>query len=564
MSPTIFRVGTRSLLVDLPSLDEVMAWHATLSTSPLPGQVEVIAAAKTILVNLASRRDAQAAFQTLRTFTPQAQATSQSRHLTIDVIYDGEDLRTTAELLGISTEELITRHTQQRWLAAFGGFAPGFTYCVPATDSEHQYEWDIPRRESPRTAVPAGAVALAGQFSAVYPRTSPGGWQLLGHTTTPMWDTHAEPPALLQPGDTLNYRAVRESATLTGPASDSATEPAAQDSAAQNNIQQHGTPTFTVKNPGLQTLFQDAGRRGMGDMGVNHSGALDRSSAWTANDVLGNPSTAVVVENIGGLTVEASRDVAICVTGARASLSVDARRHQLATPVLVRAGQTVSIEPESTPGSGLRSYLAVRGGFATETTLDSASTDILSGLGPAPVATGDVLAAHEGQSHVAVSAATDNPLVTGRALRVIAGPRDDWFATGELQRFCSTDWTVTGQSNRVGLRLALPEGGPAGVEQEEHGGAQQQDASSLRRDNHDELASEGMVGGSVQVPPNGLPVVFLADHPVTGGYPVIATVIDSDLDAAGQLAPGDTVRFQLVDPDTLEPTDTAADTAQKD
>lgn len=536
MNDQILRVGTRSVLVDLPDLDEVMAWHATLTAHPLPGQVEVIAAAKTVLVNLASRRDAQAAFQALQSFVPQPHNPQDSRHHTIGVIYDGEDLASTAELMGISSEELITRHTEQKWLAAFGGFAPGFTYCVPSADDTRGYTWDTPRRDSPRTAVPAGAVGLAGQFSAVYPRTSPGGWQLLGHTDTPMWDASStDSPALLQPGDTLNYSAVRESVEITRPE---------QESSTRTSSVAVARPAFTVTDAGLQTLFQDSGRRGCGDIGVNHSGAVDRASAWTANDVVGNPSRSVVLENIGGLTLTAAIDVAVCVTGAQATVSVDGRRHQLATPVFVRAGQELSIEPESTPGSGLRNYLAVRGGFSAETVLDSASTDILSGLGPDPITTGERLSIGRQTAINSVGSAMENPLVTDGVLRVVAGPRDDWFAEGELERFCSTEWIVTGQSNRVGLRLALPEATQDGT-----GGVGEQ---PLTRAKDEELASEGMVGGSIQVPPNGLPVVFLADHPVTGGYPVIATVIDADLDAAGQLAPGDTVRFTLVDPtDTL-------------
>ena len=133
---------------------------------------------------------------------PTAAGQSTPREVTIDVIYDGEDLASTAEHLGISAEELISRHTSQAWMAAFGGFAPGFTYCVPAdastSEGAESFEWSVPRRANPRTAVPAGAVGLAGEFSAVYPRQSPGGWQLLGHTETPC-GTRAPDPALLNP-----------------------------------------------------------------------------------------------------------------------------------------------------------------------------------------------------------------------------------------------------------------------------------------------------------------------------------------------------------------------------
>lgn len=534
MSHTVSPVGTRAVIVDLPDLDTVMSWHASLVASPLPGQVEAIAAARTVLVCFDAHSSAIAGLNTLRDFHPQSSAEANPREVTIDVVYDGEDLADVAELMGISTEELITRHTQQQWLAAFGGFAPGFTYCVPAA-GDQSYTWDVARRSSPRTAVPAGAVGLAGQFSAVYPRTSPGGWQLLGHTTQPMWDTNAEQPALLQPGDTVRYRQVRESISVEAGSAEEATAGARVGASQDKKPIVPVRPSVKVLDAGLQTLFQDTGRAGHGDIGVNGSGAIDRASAWAANDVVGNASSATVLENIGGIELEALVDTAVCVTGARASVSIGRRTFELGAPVEVKAGQTLKVEPVGGAGNGLRSYVAVRGGLVTNEVLGSNSTDILSGLGPEPVATGDVLKAGRRTARASVGTTTTNPFDGTNVLRCVAGPRDDWFGDAELQRFTEIEWTVTGQSNRVGLRLALP-AGSEGTEPE-----------PLQRNHDGELASEGMVSGSIQVPPNGLPVVFLADHPVTGGYPVIATVIDKDLDKAGQLGPGDTVRFELID-----------------
>lgn len=534
MSHTVSPVGTRAVIVDLPDLDTVMSWHASLVASPLPGQVEAIAAARTVLVCFDAHSSAIAGLNTLRDFHPQSSAEANPREVTIDVVYDGEDLADVAELMGISTEELITRHTQQQWLAAFGGFAPGFTYCVPAA-GDQSYTWDVARRSSPRTAVPAGAVGLAGQFSAVYPRTSPGGWQLLGHTTQPMWDTNAVQPALLQPGDTVRYRQVRESISVEAGSAEEATAGARVGASQDKKPIVPVRPSVKVLDAGLQTLFQDTGRAGHGDIGVNGSGAIDRASAWAANDVVGNASSATVLENIGGIELEALVDTAVCVTGARASVSIGRRTFELGAPVEVKAGQTLKVEPVGGAGNGLRSYVSVRGGLVTDEVLGSNSTDILSGLGPEPVATGDVLKAGRRTARASVGTTTTNPFDGTNVLRCVAGPRDDWFGDAELQRFTEIEWTVTGQSNRVGLRLALP-AGSEGTEPE-----------PLQRNHDGELASEGMVSGSIQVPPNGLPVVFLADHPVTGGYPVIATVIDKDLDKAGQLAPGDTVRFELID-----------------
>ena len=385
-TPQLRPVGTKGWLVVLPDLSSVMTWHAQLTSSPLRGQVEAIAAATTVLVLFATRADAQRARAELQNFTPAQRTASSSRNITIDVIYDGEDLAGVAEHLGISTKELIERHTQQQWTAAFGGFAPGFTYCVPMLGEDSSssandgasFEWNIPRLETPRTAVPNGAVGLAGDFSAVYPRTSPGGWQLIGRTETPMWDTHADPPALLQPGDAVTYRSVRDQATVTSTHTPAETK-------RPSHSRTPSRPAFTVDNPGLQSLFQDSGRQGFGDMGVNRSGAADRSSAWVANDVLGNPSAAAVIENIGGITLTATTDTVVCVTGALATVTVGAAEHVLASPVLVRAGATLTVQPTSEPGSGLRHYIAARGGFIAEQVLESSSSDILSGLGPRPL-----------------------------------------------------------------------------------------------------------------------------------------------------------------------------------
>lgn len=523
-SPVIRRVGTRAVLVELRDLMDVMAWHAALVADPLPGQTEVIAAARTVLVKTVSPRAAQDAASTLTDFTPGHSADSEGSTVTIDVVYDGEDLHDVADALRISVEELIDRHTNEPWLAAFGGFAPGFTYCVPT-----EGEWDIPRRDSPRTDVPAGSVALAGNFSAVYPRQSPGGWQLIGRTNSPMWDSHSESPALLSPGDLVTYRAVRESVTI-------------DDSPQPDTPSPRGTaqPALRITSIGLQTLFQDVGRPGHGDIGVNSSGAVDRGSAWTANNVAGNHRSATLLENIGGLALEALIDIAVVVTGARAEITVTdpdghQSEHHLASPIQLTSGSKLDL---AAPTLGMRNYLAVRGGLAANETLGSSSTDILSGLGPEPVAEGDILSIGD-LSATSVGKPAPNPLLLTQdvpVVRCVRGPRHDWFSSQEQTRFTTTEWIVSSRSNRVGLRLEAPEG-----------------VEGLRRQQEGELASEGMISGSIQIPPNGLPVVFMADHPVTGGYPVIGTVLAEDLDLIAQLSPGSAVQFRFVNPDTFTP-----------
>ena len=512
----IHPVGTRALLIELEDLSQVMAWHAALDANPLKDQVDAIAAATTLLLTFATPNSAAAAAEKLQDFHPTAQAGEDPRFVEIDVLYDGEDLDEAAELMGMSREGLIDWHTSTEWLAAFGGFAPGFTYCTPADPAQ---SFNIERRATPRTAVPAGAVGIAGGFSAVYPRVSPGGWQLLGTTSTPMWESDAHPPALVQPGDRVRYRAVSSLPDVVS------TTPFGRRTPAR-------LPRLEVLDAGLLTLFQDQGRPGRGNLGVTPSGAADLAAAATANVAVGNPRGATVLENIGGIRLRALTDAVMCVTGAQSRVLLDDMPVHLARPVLVTAGSTVTVDPAAV---GLRNYIAIRGGIVADAELGSASTDVLSGLGPAPVRLGDVIGVLP-RSTAMTDAQLSNPMrvregahgQTEGVLRCVLGPRDDWFTPESLEAFLATEWTVTAQSNRVGVRLVGPEG-----------------SVSLSRAREGELASEGMVAGSVQVPPSGEPVIFLRDHAVTGGYPVIATVLEEDIDIAAQLPPGATVRFEL-------------------
>jgi biotin-dependent carboxylase-like uncharacterized protein len=275
---------------------------------------------------------------------------------------------------------------------------------------------------------------------------------------------------------------------------------------------------LTVLAPGPLTTVQDAGRPGQGALGIGRSGACDRAAAALANRLVGNdPDAAVLEVTLGGLALRAGADVLVATTGARCPGSpAHNAPHRLAAGDELRLGL---------PATGLRTYLAVRGGIAVEPVLGSRATDLLSGLGPPALTAGDVLPVGEADGPlpgVDLAPVADPPggEVT---VRVLPGPRADWFAEDAAAVLTGTGWTVTGESNRIGLRL---------------------DGPPLERVRTGELASEGMVRGALQVPPSGLPVLFLADAPVTGGYPVVGYVDDADVDRCGQLRPGQTVRFR--------------------
>ena len=290
---------------------------------------------------------------------------------------------------------------------------------------------------------------------------------------------------------------------------------------------------LVVERVGPLALIEDLGRPGYAAIGVTESGAADRRALRLANRLLGNDEGAPAVEVLlGGLAVRAEGTVRVCVAGAPTPVAVDGRGAPLGTPLDLRDGQLLSL---GTPRTGLRTYLAIRGGLAEPLVLGSASTDPTMGVGPAPLAPGRRLAVATASAHEAadvVVAAAEGPPVTDVVLRVVLGPRDDWFLPVAVDALLTRPWAVTAEADRVGVRLAGPRLDRADDPQ---GG------TSVR-----ELLSEAVVRGAVQVPHSGQPLVFLADHPTTGGYPVVAVVVDDDTDVLAQLRPGERVRFRRI------------------
>ncbi|GAB3259829.1 5-oxoprolinase/urea amidolyase family protein [Alteromonas gracilis] len=280
---------------------------------------------------------------------------------------------------------------------------------------------------------------------------------------------------------------------------------------------------LTVRATGPLALVEDLGRRGLSGTGVGRSGAADRGALRQGNRALGNdPGAAAVEVTLGGLRVEVGDEaVGLCVTGAVGDVEIDGRSVGSHAVTTAPAGSTVVV---ATPRSGLRSYLCVRGGIAVPEVLGSRSTDVMSGLGPAPLTPGDVLPVGPASSDYPAADSLpwqriDEPV----ELRAVRGPRADWIEDPDA--LVSTTWSASDRSNRVGMRLL---------------------GGSLRHARDEQLPSDGAWRGAIQVPPSGEPVLFLADHPVTGGYPVVAVVIDEDVDRAAQVRPGEPVRLRWV------------------
>jgi biotin-dependent carboxylase-like uncharacterized protein len=267
--------------------------------------------------------------------------------------------------------------------------------------------------------------------------------------------------------------------------------------------------TVEVLSAGLLTTFQDLGRPGLAHIGVPPSGALDPDALALGNRLVGNPPAAVALEaTLVGPRLLFRAAAVVAVTGLEAPRRLN-----------VAAGEVLDV---GSCRSGARVYICVRGGFQVEPVLGSCSTDLLTGLGPPPLTAGDLLAIGPAPPHEPAAAATLIRPAGTAALRLLPGPRDAWLTGAAIETLYASPWTVTPSSNRVGIRL---------------------DGPRLERARTDELLSEGLVTGALQVPPSGLPILLLNDHPTTGGYPVAGVVHSDDLPLAGQLRPGDTVSF---------------------
>ncbi|MGW5238537.1 5-oxoprolinase subunit B/C family protein [Monashia sp. NPDC004114] len=526
MEARLHPMGETAALVEVDDTAAALALRAALrsairsgSESALKAVDELVVGARTVLVRVSDPARlapvTEAALGIAGATASTLPAASSARQVEVPVVYDGPDLDEVARLTGLSREEVVDAHTGAEWKVGFGGFAPGFAYLVGG-DTRLR----VPRRDEPRERVPAGSVALAGEFSGIYPQESPGGWQILGSTDLVLWDAERTPPALLEPGTTVRFRAI---SVRRVPSVDPT--PSSPDERPAPPVP---SVALEVLATGPLVLVEDLGRRGLADAGVPRSGAADQAAYLLGLRLVGHllgpdaaaPASLEVV--LGGLVARARGDLLLAITGAPCPASVDGRPVPHAAPFALRDGQVLRLDRAT---SGLRTYIAARGGLAVPPVLGSRSSDTLSGLGPPAVAVGDVLPIGEPPQRFPVTDLAPLPQSdqgTAVVLGMTLGPRADWCDLTALTR---TTWTVSPRSSRVGIRL--------------------QGMQVARRRDLDgqELPSEGLVPGAIQVPSGGEPVVFLADHPVTGGYPVVAVLTSKAIDRAAQLRPGDEVRL---------------------
>jgi KipI family sensor histidine kinase inhibitor len=510
--PAARRAGDAGILIEAG--EHAAGLAAAIGTLPLPGVLDVVPGACTVLVTTDGSRDLAELARLILGLTPTAAPAAELPPVEIPVVYDGPDLAEVASLAGLSEDEVAARHLGAQYRVGWLGFAPGFGYLTgldPALAA-------VPRLATPRQSVPAGSVAIAGGLAAVYPSASPGGWRLLGRSPVRLFDPARQPPALFTPGRRVRFR-------LATAAEWADTDPSG--SLADVRTEPPGSPDadLEIVRPGPLATVQDLGRPGYAHLGVPSSGAADPASLRRANALAGNPAGAAALElTLGRAVLRWHAAATVAVTGAPLPLALDGQPVPLDAAFAVPAGATLTL---GAPTAGVRTYLAVTGGLAVPPVLGSRSADLLSGLGPRPLRPGDrlpvgpaVLPAPDQVPDEATRPGSGDAVVW---LRVRPGPRDDWFTAAALRLLTEAVYQVTPASNRTGLRLAGP---------------------PLERARPGELPSEGLVTGAIEVPPDGQPILLLADHPATGGYPVIAVIRTADLGAAAQLRPGQQVRFR--------------------
>jgi antagonist of KipI len=507
-------VGEKALAVRVAgasaaeTLGRVRSVATAIRAAAIPGVIDVVASPGRVTV--AYEPLAVGEIETLRAAVAAASAAAGSGggepavH-EIPVAYDGPDLDEVCTARGIDLASFVAAHTDPDYLVEAIGFLPGFGYLSGLPQA-----LATPRRATPRRLVPAGAVGIGGGQTGAYPFASPGGWNLVGRTNLRLFDAAGPRPALLAVGDRVRF--VAAELPPAGPP-----EPPPELAAGKN-------AAITVIQPGLFTTIQDLGRPGHRAAGVPLSGGADSVALRLANLLVGNPEDAAAIEcTLLGPTLRFERDAVVAVAGAEFP----------GLPGGVATRVTAGTEiPLGHATAGCRGILAVAGGIDVEPVLGSRSTLVVAGLGGfagRPLRAGDRLAVGSAKLRTYPTTGSDRGADFKAAecgpdpvLRIIPGEHVDAFRG----RVWSRPFRASSRSDRMGLRL---DGDPVAGGETLAG-----------------LPSVAVFPGTVQVPPDGQPIVLLADAQTIGGYPVLGQVIAADMPRAAQLRPGEKVRFEMV------------------
>lgn len=528
-------LGDSAVIADLGevgrgrTLDRVRRLAAALDEARPPGVRDVVAAYSTVAVFYELRQAARAAgsphaaiCQAIAEAAARAgievrrirRRSAAASRIVVPVCYGGDfgpDLGVVAEHCKLSPEAVVSMHSSADYVVQAVGFLPGFPYLAGLPGA-----LATPRRQTPRLNVPAGSVGIGGAQTGIYPMASPGGWQLIGRTPLALFSAAGRPPALVRAGDEVRFQQVspEQFQRRWSAGRDAERQP------PEAPEPEPGDGWIVVRRPGVLTTVQDLGRPGWRAAGVPPGGAADPFALRVANSLVGNPEDAAGLEVVlGGLDLEFGRESRAAVCGA------DCEGTACWKAIPIRAGGRLALGPCR---SGFRAYVAVAGGIAAPAVLGGRGAFLRGGFGGL---SGRALRAGD---RLNLGMPRREPATTGRlaasampayssapVLRVLRGAE----AENALPDLAGREFRVSAQSDRMGLRLS----GPAAV----------------RRAAGDRVSSATAVG-TIQVPPDGQPILLMADAQTIGGYPQAAHVASVDLPIAAQLRPGDRVRFREI------------------
>ena len=532
----LFPLGDSAVVVALGNgVDEALqqrtqAFVAELGRNPPIGVTDVVPTFASLTIFYDAARiggfdQLCAQIETCAARTEAALVLPAARIVEIPVCYGGDfgpDLAEVAAHAGLTVAEVIALHSGALYHVDAVGFAPGFGYLGGLPKKIH-----TPRRATPRTQVPAGAVGIGGAQTGIYPLATPGGWNLIGRTRLRLFDGTREEPALMRVGDGVSFRAI-SSAEFDAAANavsqslldvNERRSPSAGE-AEGTLLNGDGTAGVMVVRAGMQTTVQDLGRRGHRAAGVPLSGAMDPFALRVANLLVGNAENAAVLEfAVVGPEIEFSAETVVAVGGG------DFGALPRWQPVRMAPGERVNF---GATHSGCRGYLAIAGGFAVAPVLGSRSTYLSAALGGVDgrvLRDGDVLRSPRLTRQVVGRWHIDERILPAYSaaptVRIMRGAQADEFGDA----LCAGEFKVSPRSDRMGVRLEV---------------------AALVRSARGDLVSSAVAPGTIQVPPDGQPIILMADAQTIGGYPQAAHVIDVDLPLVAQLRPGDAVRFREV------------------
>lgn len=503
-SAVVFSLGNDA---DRTVARRVRAVADRLRRHPPPGVREVLPAFGNVALFFELGIDPPAT-ETLASLVAEAAASpavaSRARVVEIPVVYGGAagpDLPEVAAAAGLTPAAAAELHAGADYFVRAIGFAPGFPYLGGLPPALAR-----PRRATPRVRVPAGSVGIGGAQTGIYPQASPGGWNLIGRSPWRLFDPREAPPARLEVGDEVRFQPVA-AGDFDVPAE---TPPPAEG------------PGIRVLRPGALTTVQDLGRPGWRASGVSPAGAADPFSLRIANLLVGNAEGEAGLElTQAGPELEFPEGGLVAVAGARIDGLPWGR------PVHVPPGSRLRLGAAS---GGWRSYLACAGGFGLPRVLGGSGTDLragFGGLGGRALRAGDWVPLRSAPPPRAPARWHVDPRLCPAAerefeLRVLPGP-----AAADLPGWAGRTFTVAARSDRMGLRL---------------------EGEAFPRPPPGDLDSFPVIPGTVQVPPDGRPIVLLADAQTLGGYARLGHVITADLPRLGQLRPGTALRFRAVEP----------------